>query len=167
MFLETIKANLLIILFFAAIVGVGFWAVNTLQVNPDQFDRREVNTMPVIETEPIGFGEQNPPSVQVIEEPQAEVVTTPESNQSTGLKGELEKLVTDNVLIKVGSKGTRVGTVQKFLNLYNNTNNSVDNDFGTGTENRLKDFQKKEGLTADGQAGPNTYKKMIEWIDKQ
>ena len=69
--------------------------------------------------------------------------------------------------MKKGSRGTRVGTVQEFLNIYNGTDSKIDNDFGATTENQIKAFQKSEGLTADGQAGPGTYKKMIEWLKKQ
>jgi murein L,D-transpeptidase YcbB/YkuD len=167
MFWENLKSNLLILIFFGAVFGVGYWAVKTLQVNPDQFDKREIDARPMIVSEPAGIV-SNVPAIQEMSPPTT--TTTQPSNISSPnnqLKSELERLVADNVLMKSGARGTRVGTIQRFLNLYNNTNLSVDNDFGPGTENRLRDFQRKEGLTADGQAGPNTYRKMIEWLDKQ
>lgn len=83
------------------------------------------------------------------------------------LINELQKLVTDNVFMKVGSKGTRVGTVQKFLNLYNKTSNKVDNDYGPAMKTAVTTYQKAAGITADGETGPATYKKMIEWLKKQ
>ena len=69
--------------------------------------------------------------------------------------------------MKVGSKGTRVGTVQNFLNLYNKTSKRVDNDYGKTTKTDVIAFQKAVGLTQDGETGPTTYKKMIEWLKKQ
>src|SRR3989338_9301197 len=83
------------------------------------------------------------------------------------LINELEKLIADRVLIKLKSSGTRVGTVQRFLNLYNGTTSVVDNDYGPGTAQAITTFQKKEGLKADGEAGPGPFQKMIEWLKKQ
>jgi len=80
------------------------------------------------------------------------------------LINELQKLVDGNIYMKKGSAGTRIGTVQKFLNIYNGTSNKVDNDYGNATITAVKTFQKKEGLTADGNAGPATFKKMISWL---
>ena len=80
------------------------------------------------------------------------------------LINELQKLVDGNIYMKKGSKGPRVGVIQKFLNIYNNTSTRVDNDYGSGLETLVKKFQTAEKLTADGQVGPNTYKKMIDWL---
>lgn len=77
---------------------------------------------------------------------------------------ELQKLSDKGVYLKLKSQGTAVGTVQKFLNIYNNTNNKIDNDYGASTVTAVKNFQKAQGLTADGQTGPGTYKKMISWL---
>lgn len=88
--------------------------------------------------------------------------TTVSKNQT--LINELQKLTDGNIYLKLKSQGPAVGTVQKFLNLYNNTSTKVDNDYGPGTVTAVKNFQKAQGLTADGEAGPNTYKKMISWL---
>jgi peptidoglycan hydrolase-like protein with peptidoglycan-binding domain len=101
------------------------------------------------------------------------VVTTTPTKPTTvtykhqSLINDLQKLVTDKVFMKVGSQGTRVGTVQTFLNIYNNTSKRVDNDFGAGTKTDLIVFQKAEKITADGEAGPATFQKMIDWLKKQ
>ncbi|HRH31623.1 MAG TPA: peptidoglycan-binding domain-containing protein, partial [Candidatus Paceibacterota bacterium] len=73
------------------------------------------------------------------------------------------KLIDDNVLMKKGSRGTRVGTVQKFLVEYG-IKLSIDNDYGDSVVAAVKKFQSEQKLSADGQAGPGTYKKMIEWL---
>lgn len=80
------------------------------------------------------------------------------------LEEKLQKLVSDDIYMKRGSYGTRVGTVQEFLNLYFSTTKKVDNDYGPGTVEDIKKFQRAEALGADGQAGPATYKKMISLL---
>jgi len=104
------------------------------------------------------------PAPNVIEELKP-VEPTVYKNQA--LINELQKLVTENVFMKLKSSGTRVGTVQKFLNLYNKTSNKIDNDFGASTQTAVKAFQKDQGLSADGEAGPTTFNKMIDWLKKQ
>lgn len=95
--------------------------------------------------------------------------TTPVAPKTTTLKyqtliNELQKLVDGNIFLKYKSQGTAVGSIQKFFNIYNNTSNKVDNDFGLGTVTIVKNFQKSQGLTADGEVGPSTIKKMISWL---
>lgn len=169
--METLKANFLILLFFVALAGVGYWAINSLQVKPEEFDARERDIRPVVVNEPTGGFTESPseeitPAVE--EKPTTPVTETDTDTSIYGdLKTALQKLVTDNVLMKKGSRGTRVGTIQEFLNIYNGTDSKIDNDYGATTENQIKVFQKAEGLTADGQSGPGTYKKMIDWLNKQ
>ena len=179
--METFKAYLLILGFIGALGFGGYWAVVSLE-DPvkiaENQDIRIVAQTPVssvvnanvsetIDSEVLGEETSN----------QEAVVTTGNSNttsenqtstssQYAGLISRLEGLVADNVLMKGGSRGTRVGTVQEFLNVYNGTNNRVDNDYGPGTETRVREFQRAQNLTADGQTGPNTYRKMIEWLQK-
>jgi hypothetical protein len=92
----------------------------------------------------------------------AEVKSTILKYQS--LIDELQKLVDGNIYLKNKSQGPAVGSIQKFLNIYNNTNNKVDNDYGVSTSNGVKIFQKDIKITVDGETGPNTYKKMITWL---
>lgn len=172
MFFETLKANLLIIIFFGIVIGLGYWGVVSLQVDPSEFDGVTSDIRPIIENEPTGYSNEKPTSDSPVATPSAPAPQTPStpapsSGENSSLITALQKLADDNVLMKKGSRGTRVGTVQEFLNIYNGTDSKIDNDFGATTENQIKAFQKSEGLTADGQAGPGTYKKMIEWLKKQ
>lgn len=91
-------------------------------------------------------------------------VITPEHK---AIIDELKELVADNISLKLKSRGTRVGTIQKFLNIYNKTSNKVDNDYGATTQNSVKAFQKDQGLPADGEAGVSTFNKMISWLETQ
>lgn len=39
---------------------------------------------------------------------------------------------------------------------------SVDGIFGNNTDSKVKDFQSKNGLVADGKVGKNTFKKLFK-----
>lgn len=62
--------------------------------------------------------------------------------------------------LKVGSTGSAVSTLQSRLKKLGYYSGSVDGDFGTSTEEAVKAFQKKNGLTADGKAGSETLAKL-------
>lgn len=61
-------------------------------------------------------------------------------------------------LSKVGSQGNEVRQIQTALKNWGYYNGSVDGVFGVKTKNAVVSFQKKNGLTADGVAGPATLK---------
>lgn len=170
--METFKAYLLIVGFVGVLGFGGYWAATSLG-----------DPVRIAETEDIQVVAQTPVSNVVdsqIEETPAQTETpaqetppttpspsTNNTNENSDLTARLQKLITDNVLMKEGSRGTRVGTVQEFLNVYNKTSGGIDNDYGAGTKTKVAAFQKAVGLTADGQAGPATYQKMIDWLKKQ
>jgi|GEM_PF-630514 len=85
----------------------------------------------------------------------------------SALIGKIERLITDyGKTMKVGSQGTRVGTVQELLNLYHGTSDVVDNQYGNGTKAAVQEFQEMQGLASpDGLAGPATYQAMIDWLE--
>jgi putative chitinase len=59
------------------------------------------------------------------------------------------------MILKVGSKGPDVSKLQSFLGL------GADGNFGPNTEKAVKDWQAKNGLTADGVVGDATWSKMF------
>lgn len=63
-------------------------------------------------------------------------------------------------LSRLGSRGSEVEAVQQALKDRGLYNGSVDGIYGSGTESAVKKFQKQQGLTADGIAGPQTLKKL-------
>lgn len=65
--------------------------------------------------------------------------------------------ITDAVtqVLRKGSKGDMVKKLQAALGV------NADGDFGQGTENALKKWQDRNGLTADGVAGPKTLAKLL------
>jgi hypothetical protein len=64
-------------------------------------------------------------------------------------------------LIKNGSTGSQVRSLQILLNGKNAAGLTVDGDCGTKTVAAVKAFQKKNGLTADGECGPKTWAKLL------
>ena len=67
-------------------------------------------------------------------------------------------------LLRKGSKGEAVKTLQRNLNTAIGAGLGVDGDFGSGTERAVKNFQSKYGLSADGIVGPATQKKLASVI---
>lgn len=62
--------------------------------------------------------------------------------------------------LKKGSTGTEVVTLQNRLKTLGYYTGSVDGDFGQSTEDAVKAFQKRNGLTADGKVGDETAAKL-------
>ena len=58
------------------------------------------------------------------------------------------------VLLKPGTRGNAVKTLQEKLAV------TADGQFGAGTEKAVRDYQSKNGLKADGVAGPATLAQM-------
>ncbi len=63
-------------------------------------------------------------------------------------------------LSRVGSRGSEVKSIQSRLKAWGYYSGSVDGIYGTATRDAVKRFQKKNGLTADGIAGPATLQKI-------
>ncbi len=172
--METFKAYLLIVGFVGVLGFGGYWAATSLN---EPVRLAETEDIQVVAQTPVTIvtdtTNSETPVASTDTPTQTTEPTSPDTNTSTtngqhsDLIARLQKLITDNVLMKEGSRGTRVGTVQEFLNVYNKTSGGLDNDYGAGTKTKVAAFQKAQGLTADGQAGPATYQKMIDWLNKQ
>ena len=65
-------------------------------------------------------------------------------------------LAADAAVLKRGSWGDEVVTLQKKLKQWGYYDGSVDGVFGAGTEKAVQYFQRKNGLTADGVVGAKT-----------
>jgi N-acetylmuramoyl-L-alanine amidase len=65
-------------------------------------------------------------------------------------------------LVREGNRGNLVWLVQAEL-VAHGYNIAADGIFGAGTRNALVDFQRKEGLSADGIAGPSTFERLFNW----
>lgn len=61
-----------------------------------------------------------------------------------------------NGSLKLGSKGSAVYSLQQRLKYLGYYSGSLDGDFGTSTENAVKAFQRRNGLTVDGKVGEET-----------
>ena len=69
-------------------------------------------------------------------------------------------------LSKMGSRGSEVKAIQEKLKERGLYNGSVDGIFGSATQAAVKKFQKQQGLTQDGIAGPATLKRLGITIGK-
>ena len=65
-------------------------------------------------------------------------------------------LAADAAVLKKGSRGDEVVTLQKKLKQWGYYDGAVDGVFGSGTEKAVQYFQRKNGLAADGIVGAKT-----------
>lgn len=72
----------------------------------------------------------------------------------------IQKNDTVEALSKYGSRGDEVKQIQTKLKRWGYYNGSIDGIYGTQTVNAVKYFQRKNGLTQDGIAGPKTLQAM-------
>lgn len=70
-------------------------------------------------------------------------------------------------ILKMGSNGSAVKTLQKNLNTLIKAKLTVDGEFGTATYNAVIKFQTKYKLTVDGIVGENTQKKINSLLKKK
>ena len=68
----------------------------------------------------------------------------------------LAPLAVDAAVLKKGSMGDEVVTLQKKLKQWGYYDGAVDGIFGSGTEKAVQYFQRKNGLTVDGVVGTKT-----------
>lgn len=78
---------------------------------------------------------------------------------STGIENAAESIC-EAAVLRQGSRGEEVKEMQRRLKQWGYYNGSVDGVFGVGTRNAVILFQKKNGLTADGVVGKETYKAL-------
>ncbi len=67
-------------------------------------------------------------------------------------------------LVKTGSKGVYVATLQDALNLLGYNAGAIDGVFGQNTRNAVIRYQRARGLAADGIVGCNTWRKLTTEI---
>src|SRR3989338_3652893 len=170
---EKLKVILLFIIILSVVTLLGYWSIVTLNPASVVVEKQKQAELEKENGELKRKVAELTNQLRALEDAQTEETdepsptTAPAASKYQGLINDLEKLVTDNVFMKEKSQGARVGTVQTFLNIYNNTSKLVDNDYGPGTKTDVMNFQKAESITADGEAGPGTFRKMIEWLKKQ
>ena len=179
--MDKLKFALLSIVVLSLLGILGYWAVSTIQSGTEYQAGQELKDLKTenenLKTEVANLTEELDTLQSQLKENTVDVAQKPGPQKETpapsivykyqDLINELQKLADGNILMELKSSGTRVGTVQKFLNIYNNTSNKIDNDYGLGTEKAVAAFQKDQGLNADGQAGKSTFSKMIDWLKKK
>lgn len=72
-----------------------------------------------------------------------------------------EKTENAYILVKKGASGNITWLIQAML-VCKSYNIEIDGIFGTNTENTVKQFQEKNGISVDGIVGKNTFKKLFE-----
>lgn len=190
--MENFKFTIFSIFVFAVLGFGGYWAFSTIESGSFHVDEQKQKELEQTNEDLVKENTQLKKELSLLqaEEEQSKneeiavetpVVETPktetpkvEAPKTTTTKAptlkyqslidELQKLVNKGIQLDSKSEGTAVGSIQKFLNIYSGTSNKIDNDYGPSTVTAVKNFQKAQGLTADGNAGSGTMKKMISWL---
>lgn len=175
--MDKLKFTLLAIVILALLGLLGYWAVRSLQSGSEYVKDEKIKQLELenenLRMQIVQLTEELNSPKPIAEEPAPEASGTAAkpapaaSGEYQDLIGKLQQLYDNNVYFKEGSRGPNVGVVQEFLNVYNKTSSRIDNDYGPGTAKLVTAFQKDSGLSADGEAGKNTFNKMIEWLKKQ
>ncbi len=171
--MEKLKFALFSIVTLGLLGIFGYWAVSTIQSGTENATQQKVKKL---EKENGDLQKQVDNLKSQLRDSQAKIkdltpvvvkASTPTVYKYQSLMDEIQKLIDGKVVLKQHSGGSRVGTVQKFLNIYNNTSNKVDNDYGLGTVKAVTAFQKDEGLTVNGTANADTFNAMVDWLKTQ
>lgn len=184
--MENFKFIVFSIIILLVVAIAGYWSFTTLETGGEHINKQQIKDLQkeneILQKEVSSLTDQidNLQESVIPEEEPTKLIpeevkvppTNPNNNQNIvskyqSLINDLQKLINDKVYMKKGSKGTRVGTVQEFLNIYNKTSNKIDNDYGPSMETAIKKFQTEQKVTSDGEAGPGTFSKMIDWLKKQ
>ncbi|WP_045317516.1 peptidoglycan-binding protein [Lentzea aerocolonigenes] len=67
--------------------------------------------------------------------------------------------------VKIGANGPIVLSAQHLLR-HRGYNIAADGDFGSGTQAAVKQFQSANGLSSDGEIGPNTWPKLVVSVQR-
>lgn len=91
------------------------------------------------------------------------LVTKTKGHTVVVVKAKEDKTVTLELnVLKKGSKGNQVKTLQRLLNAMGHSCGNIDGDFGSKTLTAVKSFQKSRGLAVDGSVGKATWGSLLK-----
>src|SRR3989344_3507084 len=151
--MEKLGTFLLSILILAIFGLIGYWSISTMQSGAEHVASEKIkqlqkenndlkkemkdltgeldtlsSKLKTIESTSVAKEEKVPAQIEQNTQP------APTVYKYQILINELQKLIDDDISMKLKSSGTRVGTLQIFFNIYNKTNTEVDNSYGVGTQ---------------------------------
>ena len=121
-------------------------------------DLHAVVTDPDTGTSPVQTPVTTAPAVA------APVATASVSSTSTSLSTNLSSMISNKILLKLGNKGTNVGYVEQFMNLYLKKNLVIDDTFDKILKANIITFQKQNKIAQTGTVGPTTLQTMVLWL---
>jgi peptidoglycan hydrolase-like protein with peptidoglycan-binding domain len=161
--MKSFSFTFLTVVIIGALIAGGYFAIKSLKdpVSYTKNTSNRIGDLHRLETEP----QSTVPDPAPVEPVTTTTIPEPEPVEKD-LKTNIQTLIDKKITLKIGSKGTNVGYVQEFMNLYFKKNLKIDNDFGKTLEANVKAFQKATGVTQTGQVGPTSLGKMVDWLSK-
>jgi peptidoglycan hydrolase-like protein with peptidoglycan-binding domain len=165
--MKNITFTLVTMIIVGLCIAIGYLALSWMR-NPADYinqDSTQIGDLINIQTDDTANSDlvEPPASPLVSNEPTPTAPVVADGKNAT-LIANLQKALSANMVLKVGSRGDSVKAVQEFLNLYFKTTTRADGDFGKGTETNYKKFQAAEKLPQTGQVGTQGFTRMIEWL---
>lgn len=174
--MDKFKFALFSVVVLGLVAVLGYWAFTSIETGSEHVSRQKLKDLQRenkdLQTEVEDLKDKLADSESKMEDltPKAPTQSVPEVTPTykyQTLINELQKLISGGINMKLKSRGTRVGTIQNFLNIYFNTSKKVDNDYGKTTKADVANFQKAVGLPVTGETNPAVYQKMIDWLKNQ
>lgn len=152
--------------------GLGYWSYRTIDFTPSESDSADTVPQVLVQAQPIEStdvetshpAEQTPKPPVETPKPAEDVSQKPIPAKYADLGARLSKLISDKIVMKDTSYGTRVGTIETFMNVYDGGNTKVVNKYSSELITRVKKFQTEMKIQSDGLGDPETYQKMIDWL---
>lgn len=151
-------------IFFISILGLVGYGAYSLLSNPAHYaeevwektrNTENTQTEEVVTLDSKNSPEKNDTPTQ--ESPKTDTTPEPTTTTSTGnLATKIDGLISRNITLKQGNRGSDVGVIQEFMNQYYKRNDRIDNDFGPNLTTLVKKFQGSQKLPTTGQIGPKT-----------
>lgn len=153
--------------------GLGYWSYRTIDFAPPESISTDTTPQVLVQAQPV----ESVPPAQIVptadekpSEPEKiteDISKKPIPTKYADLGSRLNRLIADKIIMKEASYGTRVGTIETFMNVYDGSNTAVVNKNSAELIGRVKKFQIEMKITADGLGDPETYQKMIDWLKTQ
>jgi peptidoglycan hydrolase-like protein with peptidoglycan-binding domain len=89
---------------------------------------------------------------------------TTTTSDNSALIANINTLIKNKTVLRLGSKGVSVGYIEQFTNLYFKKSSTIDNDFGKTLQANITTFQKQNKISATGTVATATLQMMVTWL---
>ncbi|MBU9722629.1 MULTISPECIES: peptidoglycan-binding protein [Bacillaceae] len=78
----------------------------------------------------------------------------------------LDEMIRSNIVLRQGNQGAPVSAIQTVLTELGFYTNSITGEYGSRTVTAVRDFQRSANIKVDGIAGPQTFRALVQALEK-